>query len=1052
LDEYIRLYGDSTGAGVRAPRKRFRHLVALLPDPVESGRTDDFDSILEGIEEAIAEGGVGGDGDGARISYVRDRSWLPWPGAVSDKGARACWRSQPGVVLYRPTVAPEKNLALALLLVGETPTWGLRREAFEAALRLADEYADPSTEGHYKILGPTFSGTTASLIAVLRHRMLATSNGAAPSLRFDLSSGTATNTEIPGLLEHAPDGIVHGGGRVTYWSATPDDDELVGTMLRYLDRRGGHADAPPCKIVIFSESQTGYGSAVGRPEVGQATRDASDAGYVGNGLCWHGVKFPPNLRAVREAYESVSSGAGGDAGLRAPLGHDTSLPGSELSGQTAAVHDLDLGEVLRELSQKRVRFVGILATDANDIVFVARRIHEQLPDVQLFTIGADMRFLHPNNARFMNGVLVAHASKMRLAEDSSWSTALESETVRNVYLASRHLLTGAPATHGNVVISLINSGALWQVGPDEGAQGEGDARPGIEAVGNGGAIPKAPPRAPVSFAFVAVLSWMVLAGVVALVFAPAVTARRAVAEHFQKAQTIGFLRHRGPLWSLIGPCEHEDLAAQDRLVTASLLSVTLCPPLLMLVSRFARDPKWSTTSTSVAVLAAVTVVVLWWRAYGGWRNADGMTRTVTVAATAVSLIALGLGCGQPREATFNLLSGASPVLPALIALAIFSIAIWCWRVRLRFLDSHRFGVCEKERMFERMKPPIAQAFGEESDASGNALAAVERRVLRVIERPWKFFPAVPATIHLLLLLSIAGPIVIKPPITFEPGWRNILLVALGCLALLPITGNLSRLLATWIAFRRLLVRLATKPGIDALRRLPTHLARPLEAQFAVSGSEITDLAYVLAALRPLSDLGPELAARYAQCTDWLDAELQYEAGAGPADEGEACSRRARLIDGLLQTSSELSRATADCAPSVRGLIDDYVASLVAVFVTRYVRHFRLYIPPLIAGSVLSALMTSLYFLQPARLVTSVVFVWVAGIVLSVFFVYVSLDRDPVISAMGKREAEAVTWNLSLLQRVFTWGVLPLGSLLAAQYPEVAYWISDLFDAMTKGFR
>jgi hypothetical protein len=223
-------------------------------------------------------------------------------------------------------------------------------------------------------------------------------------------------------------------------------------------------------------------------------------------------------------------------------------------------------------------------------------------------------------------------------------------------------------------------------------------------------------------------------------------------------------------------------------------------------------------------------------------------------------------------------------------------------------------------------------------------------------------------------------------------------------------------------------------------------------QLAVPGTEITDLAYVLAALRPLAECGPELKERYASYKGLLEAELQYEGGVGSMAEADAQKRRAALVDGLLTTSSLLSQSAADPSAAVRALIDDYVASLVAVFVARYVRHFRLYIPPLITGSVLSALLTSLYFLQPARLIMSVIFVWVAGIVLCVFVVYVSLDRDPVISAIGKREADAVTWNLSLLRRVITWGIFPLGSLLATQYPEFAYRIAGLFDAVAKGFR
>jgi hypothetical protein len=430
-------------------------------------------------------------------------------------------------------------------------------------------------------------------------------------------------------------------------------------------------------------------------------------------VCWNEIKFPANLRAVREAYESVAKGDGGAPRTGIGLSSAAARERSELSDQTPAVHDLDLGEVLRELSQKRVRFVGILATDARDVVFMAGRIHEQLPDMQLFTLGSDIRYIHPDCARAMNGMLVAHASKVRL--EGSWSTSLESEMVRNVFLAGRYLLTGREM-RGEVVISLIGNGALWQIGPDDPSPTSNPSQTESPAV-------PGPARAPGSWACVFVLSILVLVVVLALVFGPSVARWPMVRGSLEHSKAVGFMRHRGRLWSLIGPCEHVDLAAQDRLVTASLLSVSVCPPLVMLVSTFARHgatPR-PVMSFGIVILAVATIGPLWWMAYRGLRDADAtirlaQARFVTGAATGAAVLALGLACGPQRDATFNLMSGGSPVLPVLIGLAIFVLALWCWRVRLRFLDTHRFGLCHEAAsggLFEHTMPPIAQALGED---------------------------------------------------------------------------------------------------------------------------------------------------------------------------------------------------------------------------------------------------------------------------------------------------------------------------------------------------
>jgi hypothetical protein len=97
-------------------------------------------------------------------------------------------------------------------------------------------------------------------------------------------------------------------------------------------------------------------------------------------------------------------------------------------------------------------------------------------------------------------------------------------------------------------------------------------------------------------------------------------------------------------------------------------------------------------------------------------------------------------------------------------------------------------------------------------------------------------------------------------------------------------------------------------------------------------------------------------------------------------------------------------------------------------------------------------MTSLYFLQPQRLVASVISAWVAAFVLVIFVVYVALDRDAVLSAIEKTTAGSVSWNWTLFQRIVAWGLFPMASLLAAQYPQLGSWISALFDVIAKGFR
>src|SRR5262249_46770524 len=138
--------------------------------------TELFDLVLEGVEQAVS-----GDKSDERAEdrrddhrdhirparYVRDHEWLPWLDAAA-RAAR-CWEMRPGVILFRPLEGPGRP-PLAVLFVGETQTWGLRPAQFDDAIDLVRRVdgAAGSSERPFLVLGPTSSGTAASLSAMTR--------------------------------------------------------------------------------------------------------------------------------------------------------------------------------------------------------------------------------------------------------------------------------------------------------------------------------------------------------------------------------------------------------------------------------------------------------------------------------------------------------------------------------------------------------------------------------------------------------------------------------------------------------------------------------------------------------------------------------------------------------------------------------------------------------------------------------------------------------------------------------------------------------------------
>jgi hypothetical protein len=225
----------------------------------------------------------------------------------------------------------------------------------------------------------------------------------------------------------------------------------------------------------------------------------------------------------------------------------------------------------------------------------------------------------------------------------------------------------------------------------------------------------------------------------------------------------------------------------------------------------------------LVVLACWSRAILSARA-GGLEAAGTSARVFSVLGVVAAFLVLGIGCAPAHEATLNLLSGGSAILAALIGFGMIALAQWCWRVRLRFLDTHRFGHGTRAS-----EPPLAEALGEEKGA-GTGFFELEAQLLRVIHSPWQLISGVPVGVHVLLALNVALVYSVRPPSGFESGWRNALVVGFALLSLLPITVNFSRILSTWVLLNRLLRRLALLPVLEHLRKLPAPLSRKLQAQ------------------------------------------------------------------------------------------------------------------------------------------------------------------------------------------------------------------------------
>ena len=78
-----------------------------------------------------------------------------------------------------------------------------------------------------------------------------------------------------------------------------------------------------------------------------------------------------------------------------------------------------------------------------------------------------------------------------------------------------------------------------------------------------------------------------------------------------------------------------------------------------------------------------------------------------------------------------------------------------------------------------------------------------------------------------------------------------------------------------------------------------------------------------------------------------------------------------------------------------------------------------------------------YPFEPHRLLLTCIWVIMGSVVASGLWIFVQMDRSTLLSLINGTRPGELTVDGPLVLRVLTWGVLPLLSVAAAQYPEVA---------------
>jgi len=171
-------------AAPKSDQPRNLHILyATVPHPVETHLAAEFDHNVDGLEDGLQDSG-----------YLFDRSWIPWSSHEArdefedderEKAAKEIEDETPGIMLFRknqprleknqPLLDPYAN-GIVVFLISEKPTEGMAVAQVDTAIQIMQQEAiiknlgekGISTSGPVRILGPTFTGSFASLAPMVR--------------------------------------------------------------------------------------------------------------------------------------------------------------------------------------------------------------------------------------------------------------------------------------------------------------------------------------------------------------------------------------------------------------------------------------------------------------------------------------------------------------------------------------------------------------------------------------------------------------------------------------------------------------------------------------------------------------------------------------------------------------------------------------------------------------------------------------------------------------------------------------------------------------------
>lgn len=342
----------------------------------------------------------------------------------------------------------------------------------------------------------------------------------------------------------------------------------------------------------------------------------------------------------------------------------------------------------------------------------------------------------------------------------------------------------------------------------------------------------------------------------------------------------------------------------------------------------------------------------------------------------------------------------------------------------------------------------------------------------------------PRTRHYLVAVGLAIVLalgVFDDVISLEGGRHgyNFLFRCAFALLCVMITYGLYRFVRLWQSLAAFLECLAHHPLLATLGRLPDALARsigslfleplPEHARRAAERQQVILLQAQIKALpsQPASPEGastPQLQERLAEVCQQLESKRAVSPANGdvltPTDLAWLSTELAKLLAvcwearpfaAATSTTTQTGQPTSPLQLALN-LAEEFLAMQLVTHIHRLFPYLRNTLVFLSGGLIVLLGTLISYPFQPQHFLMLVMWVLILASVGLITWVLINMSRDEVLSRASHTSPGKVTYDRQFVSRVIVYGLLPLLSLLASQFPEVRGVAFSWLESILKTFK